>query len=125
MFLRFVVGTDAEHHRHLTGVIVCARLLRDDGLLEPYEVDLVEAVFTWFNEHVPCPPFATAGWSREAVCWFKDDADEPIRRVRDLVVVLESHGQPVRMLRTSRPGRVLYEDAVQVVVEEWKELARS
>jgi hypothetical protein len=113
MFLRFVVGTDAEHHRHLTGVIVCARLLRDD------------AVFTWFNEHVPCPPFATAGWSREAVCWFKDDADEPIRRVRDLVVVLESHGQPVRMLRTSRPGRVLYEDAVQVVVEEWKELARS
>jgi hypothetical protein len=31
MFIRFVVGGDAEHHRSLTGIITEARLLRDKG----------------------------------------------------------------------------------------------
>jgi len=36
MFVRFVVGTDGENHRWLTGIITEARLLRDRGRLAPY-----------------------------------------------------------------------------------------
>jgi len=42
--------------------------------------------------------------------------------IRDLVALLEEHGVPVRMLRSSNPGRVVYEDEYQIVVEEWNRL---
>ena len=36
--------------------------------------------------------------------------------------LLKQHGVPVRMLRSANPGKVLYEDSFQIVVEEWKEI---
>ncbi len=54
MFVRFVVGRDAENAAWLTGVIPEARLLRDRGELYGYESERLEARF---NEHLPCPAF--------------------------------------------------------------------
>ena len=54
--------------------------------------------------------------------WFKHDAQDAISRMWDLVALLHTHGQPVRMLRSRNPGRILYEDDFQVVVAEWKHL---
>ena len=122
VFLRFVVGGDDEHHRSLTGVVTEARLLRDKGLLAAHEAELLRSTYEWLNSNLPCPPFSSSGWPREAVAWFKDSAMESIKRMRELVILLESHGFPVRMLRSSNPGKVLYEDQYQVVVEEWKKL---
>ncbi len=122
MYLRFVVGGDDEHHRSLTGRVTEARLLRDNGALSSHEVELLESTYDWLNDNLPCPPFSTAGWSRDAVTWFKDSATESIRQMRQLGVLLESHGLLVRMLRSSNPGKILYEDPYQFVVEEWRRL---
>ena len=76
MFVRFVVGTDAENAAWLTGIITEARLLRDAGELYDYESERLEAAYDWFNEHLPCPPFEkklrTGEWTRDAVAWFRD-----------------------------------------------------
>ena len=122
MFLRFVVGSDGEDHRQLTGLFAEARLLRDRGALTTYEAELLQSTYDWFNEHLPRPPFRSAGWSREAVSWFKDSALTPIHQMRTLAALLESHDMPVRVLRSKHPGKVLYEDEYQVVVQEWKQL---
>jgi hypothetical protein len=122
MFLRFVVGGDAEHHRLLTGLVTEARLLRDRGKLAPHEAERLEAIYEWFNSNLPCPPFSSSGWSRDAASWFKDSAKDSIKQMRALAVLLESHGLLVRTLRSKNPGKVLYEDDHQVVVEEWKNL---
>ena len=122
MFLRFVVGGDGEHHKLLTGLVTEARLLRDKGELAFYEEEQLERIYSWLNEHLPCPPFSTAGWSRDAVSWFKDTADRSIGKMRELATILESHGRLVRVLQSENPGRVLYEDSFQVVVEEWRRL---
>ena len=87
-----------------------------------YEAEQLEEIYEWFNANLPCPPFSTSGWSRDAVAWFKDSAKESIRRMRDLAILLESHGLLVRMLRSENPGKVLYEDRHQVVVMEWRNL---
>ena len=123
MFIRFVVGGGGDDHRQLTGVIHEAEWLRRGGRLTPDEEWAAMEAFRWLDRHLPCPPFSTSGWSRQAVCWFKDGAGEAIGRIWDLVRLLESAGVPVRMLRTRRPGKVLYEDAFQVVVYQWKQLA--
>lgn len=74
MFLRFVVGGDDEHHRILTSLVTEARLLRDRGHLAVYEAERLESIYEWFNRNLPCPPFSSSGWTRDAVSWFKDSA---------------------------------------------------
>jgi hypothetical protein len=122
MFIRFVVGGEDEDHRQLTGIVTEARLLRDKGELTVAEEELLTAVYTWLNAYLPCPPFSTSGWSKNAVAWFKDSATESIRQFRILTALLEQHDRTVRMLRSTNPGKILYEDRFQVVVEEWKHL---
>jgi hypothetical protein len=122
MFVRFVVGHDHEHHWALTGIVTEARLLRDRGDLDPYQADCLEETYEWLNTNLPCPPFENSGWSKAAVAWFKDGAGEPIRKLWEITSLLKEHGIPVRLLRSKNPGKVIYEDPFQVVVEEWKHL---
>ena len=122
MFVRFVVGSDGQHHKELTGIITEARLLRERGELTTDEEDLLEDLYEWFNEHVPVPPFESRRLPRDAVAWFRDDAGEPVAKMWDIVALLREHGVDVRLLRSANPGRVVYEDRVQVLVDEWNRL---
>jgi hypothetical protein len=65
--VRFVVGSDGEHHRALTGIITEARFLRDDGRLSDEELNRLEETYDWFNDHVPThrfpPGYGRATWS--------------------------------------------------------------
>ena len=122
MFIRFVVGGESEDHRQLTGLVTEARLLRDRGELTTAEKERLEAVYAWRNSNLPCLPFSTADWSRNAVAWFKDTAAESVRQFRILAALLEQHNRGVRMLCSSNPSKVLYEDQFQVVAAEWKKL---
>ena len=121
MFVRFVVGGEAENGAWLTGIITEARLLRDRGELDRHEADHLDSIYDWFNENLPCPPFErnlrSGRWTREAVAWFRPEAKGPIGRMWDIVSLLREHGVPVRMIRAERPGRIVYEDAFQVVAE--------
>ena len=121
MFVRFVVGTDAENAAWLTGVVTVARILRDDGEFYTYESELLEAVFDWLNEHLPCPPFEaklrSGEWTADAVSWFRAGAREPLGRLWDIVAILREHGVPVRLIKTERPGKIVYADEYQVVAE--------
>jgi hypothetical protein len=96
-------------------------MLRDEGRLAPYQIDIVDKTFDWLNDHVPCPPFGanlkSGNWSPGAVAWFLPDAKEPIQRMWDLVAVLKDHGLSARVLRTTSPGLIVYRDEYQVVAE--------
>jgi hypothetical protein len=122
MFIRFVVGGAGEHHRSLTGIITEARLLRDRGGLNKEQISWLEDAYVWFNANLPVPPFSSSKWPRDAVTWFSDDAGEPIKRMWEIASLLKEHGVPVRMLRSANPGKILYQDSYQIVVEEWKKL---
>jgi len=122
MFIRFVVGGDAEHHRSLTGIITEARLLRDNGGLNQDQISWLEEVYKWFNATLPAPPFSSGSWPRDAVCWFRDDVGEAIKKMWEIASLLKEHGVPVRMLRSANPGKILYQDPYQIVVEEWKRI---
>lgn len=115
MYVRFVVGTNREAPGSQAGVVTELRMLRDDGGLADYEVDHINELFGWINDELPCPPFKESRWSKDAICWFKDSAQDVISRIRDMIAILEIHGRPVRMIVTKDPGRILYEDPYQVV----------
>ena len=56
-----------------------------------------------------------------ALSWFKDSAVQHIAKMRSLIAILDTHGLQVEMLRTSRPGYIIYEDEFQVVAEPFAE----
>jgi hypothetical protein len=122
MFIRFVVGGDAEHHRSLTGIIAEARLLRDKGALNQDQMSRLEEAYAWFNATLPVPPFSSGNWPRDAVTWFRDDAGEAIKKMWEIASLLKEHGVPVRMLRSANPGKILYQDSYQIVVVEWRRI---
>jgi hypothetical protein len=121
MYLRFVQGTESEDGRWLTGVITAARTIMDAGQLEPYEAEIVQSAYDWLNSNIPCPPFqanlSSGKWSQDAVAWFLPEANEAIQRMWDLVTILKDHDIPVRVLRTDRPGMIVYRDQYQIVAE--------
>jgi hypothetical protein len=121
MFVRFVVGAESQNAAWLTGVITEARLLRDRGELYSYESERLEAILDWFNEHLPCPPFEkmlrSGEWTPNAVAWFRPEAKEPVGRMWDIVAILREHGVAIRLITTDNPGKIVYEDAYQVVAE--------
>ena len=121
MYIRFVVAGDCDNPWRATGVITEARVLRDQGKLESYEVDVVEAAFEWFNQHLPCPPFSenreSGAWTKDAVAWFIPEAKEAIARMWDLIAILKEHGVPVQIFRSQQSGEIVYRDQYQVVAE--------
>lgn len=121
MFVRFVTGAEDENVFHLEGVIAAASELVDGGTLYDYETRWLNEIFTWFNEHLPCPPFrrklGSGEWTEHAVCWFYDRAGAPLERIWDIVALLKEHGSPVRLVTSRKPGKIVYCDQYQVVAE--------
>src|SRR5687767_7036054 len=122
MFIRLVVGGDDESHRHLSGLVSEAKILRRSGVLAQHEEEILQEHYDWLNANLPCPPYSTSSWPKTVAAWFRDSAHEPIRRLRAIGSMLEDHGLQVRMLRSKNPGKIYYEDAFQIVVEEWNAL---
>lgn len=51
-----------------------------------------------------------------AAAWFKSSARHLLARVPGYLEILAAHGVECRLLRSADPGRVVYEDDVQIVV---------
>ncbi|WP_197438738.1 hypothetical protein [Polaribacter sp. BAL334] len=118
MFLRFVVGTDSQSPRELTGLFTEVEYLRKEGLLLDYQENMVDNIFGYFNNNLPCPPYSETNWSINAISWFRDSATEFINKMWDLKAILEQNDISVRILKVEKPGMILYEDEFQVVAQD-------
>jgi hypothetical protein len=117
MYIRFVVGSESDSPRIQSGLFTEVSYLKKKGLLESYQVSIVNSTFEYFNKNLPCPPYKKKNWSIDAISWFKDTATEYIDKMRELVVILEENNLIVRVLITDKPGMILYEDEYQVVAQ--------
>jgi hypothetical protein len=121
MFVRFVTAElDDESHKEL-GVFHAAGTLRDSGLLSQAEEALLQEIRDWFNINLEKPKRFTSAKPpyyrrrQNGISWFKDSAGGRIGKMREMVALLKHHDVPVRMIKTTRPGYVVYEDEFQIV----------
>jgi hypothetical protein len=119
-FQRFVVGTDQGPARDQSGVFTELRMLKESGEMPGFEQEQTEAIFAWFNEHLPVPPFESADWPRNAISWFKPGGGEFVSKLREAIAILDGNGRFVRTIRTTDPGVILYEDTYQIVASSWR-----
>lgn len=119
-FVRFVVGTNQESARQQSGAVTELRLLKESGDLPDYEHPHVAELFDWLNQNLPVPPFSHADWPADAVSWFKSTATVFVSKFRELAAILNEHGRFTRMLTTTDPGVIRYEDRFQVIASSWQ-----
>jgi hypothetical protein len=125
MFIRFVVSYRHHTSMRLMGVFQAARRLRDGGGFDLFDEISHDRIVGWFDGRLAVPtrfsrsrrPHAQAN----AICWFKPDATEHIRRIRSLVRLLEQNAVLTRTLRTTKPGYIVYEDCHQVAAVPFRD----
>ena len=115
MFLRFgILRRDGDSHRE-QGIFQAAFRVRDTNQLAAHEWDWLVPELVWFDRHLKSPAELRAWGTERAICWFRSSADEAIARARAVCALLDEKGIHTRMLRTAEPGKVIYEDDLQVV----------
>lgn len=117
MLIRFATLEIDRDSTHSCGVLVAGHTLRDEGTLTRQEHDELRHMLSWFNENLHVPAVLAQSEHRRAISWFKPTAEDAIRRMWQLKSLLELHGLNVKVLRTTEPGSVIYEDDWQVIAK--------
>lgn len=124
-FVRFVIPeTDADSGRR-QGLFQALADLDDRGELLAEEQRTYDQICNWFRKNLRKPRSFTRSSKphakKVALSWFKDTATDHVRRMRELAVILEAHGIPTQMVRSDRPGYIVYEDHHQVAAEPFSD----
>lgn len=130
MYLRFTVSKIDEDSGRELGVFHAIDMLRRTGRLTEQEEQRYAAIGEWFDKNLAKPTRFTTSKppfyrkKNKAISWFKDSAAEHIRRMREMVAILEHHGVSVQMVKAKRVGYVVYEDEYQIVAEPFVDTPR-
>lgn len=118
MYLRFIVVAPCTRPHGLFRSDYHPRY--DDELPEWLRAPIDEH-YAWFNEHLAIPRRLTVVSRRRRIyaglCWFRAEAREHIAHARELALLIEEAGHRTAMLKTRRPGQILYSDAHQIVAK--------
>ena len=83
------------------------------------DIERLDELREWFVANLPIPTrFSLSPKPHrkpQALSWFKDGATIYIDRMREYQRALEAYDVSVEMLRTKRPGYIVYQDDYQVV----------
>lgn len=118
-YIRFQSAVPNRHGRY-PGVFAMANGLARSGLLGPADGERLRAANAWMEIAYPDPttitpdcydPHANPG----ARAWFKGAASDLLEATRGYLSLLDRSGVGWVELRTAHPGRIVHEDAVQVV----------
>ena len=127
MFVRFVVFDRHSASGVREGLFQAAERLRRSGEMSNVDDDRVAAIREWFNLNLERPSrfnrSSRHNRKNKAISWFKSGAKRHITKIRELQVILESYGVLVEMVKTRRPGYVVYEDAFQITAEPFRDTA--
>ncbi|WP_433854448.1 hypothetical protein [Streptomyces kronopolitis] len=110
---------------HFPGVFALANGLAREGRLSEEQYRFWRAGNDWYDAHYPDPSATDPTvYDHElnpgAVAWFKTSAVRLIERVDGYLELLAAHGVGCVRVESADPGRIIYEDAEQVVVVPWQ-----
>lgn len=102
------------------GVFALANGLAHDDRLDAAQRRWWRAANDWYDAAYAAPCADEDGpYDRDrhpgAVAWFKADASHLLERVDGYLALLDAHGVPWERAVSDDPGRIVYEDDVQVV----------
>lgn len=124
-YIRFVVGIRDERSGHRKGIFAALGALRKHPDLTDIDYAQYRVLADWFNDNLEHPhrfsrssrPHAKA----KALSWFKDTAEEFVSKSREISELLNRYGIEVTMIKSTRPGYIVYESPTQIVAEPFSD----
>lgn len=100
------------------GIFALANGLAAHGELDPDEAAWLRENNAWYNAAYASPDSALFDRDVNPIteCWFAATATHLLARVDGYLDLLDRHGVPWERVESEDPGRIVYRDAVQVVV---------
>jgi hypothetical protein len=124
-YVRFVTVTIDWHSGRRQGVFQAAAVLVEANVLNDYELEELQNLRKWFNEHLNKPDrfsrSTRSNAARKAISWYKSSATQYITRMRSMCRILNDHDVPTEMLASARPGYIVFEDEHQIAAEPFAE----
>ena len=120
MYLRFHGLRKNERSESRLGIFQLAFEVRDEGILPQHAEEELIANLEWLKTHLKSPAILDDEGHHRAISWFHPRADEPLRRIRAIKVILEEAGYFVEQVESRDPGIIIYEDGWQVVAKPRK-----
>ena len=119
-FLKFIHVSYTGKTGKPVGLFGACWHLKQAGELSDKEVQLLEDMDAWYDEHLPNPPFYDDGNPQKAITWFKDTpkARQLAERLSHLTRLLDKYEVPYTESQTSDPSTIIYEDEYQVAVAD-------
>lgn len=119
-YVRFQ-STAQNGRGYFTGVFGLVNGLARDGKLTAEQERFRRTNNDWYDAAYPDPSSVDPTvYDRElhpgAAAWFKCTSRDLIKRVDGYLEIVAAHGIGCRMMRSSDPGRIVYEDEYQIVV---------
>lgn len=125
MYIRFVCDELDDFSGKRLGLFHAIAKLSDSGALYEYEDKLVSSIRRWFNENLERPQSFNRSSKphalEKAISWFKPTAKEHLEKMYQIASILEGHGVHVHIIKTARPGYIVYEDEYQITAEPFNE----
>lgn len=113
--LEFNSGTSSRR-----GIFQLAYQLKDSPDTASYHDRELRKNLLWLDTHLNAPSILDKAEHHRAICWFKDTAHEPLKRVRAIKFLLEEYGVWVDQITTQNPGHILFEDGWQVAAKPFQ-----
>ncbi|KAD3633086.1 hypothetical protein GD627_09605 [Arthrobacter yangruifuii] len=107
------------------GIFGLANALAGEGVLSREDYEWWRSSNTWYNDAYPDPSIThpsvyDRGIHPYAQAWFKTSAGHLLAKIPGYLELLTRYGVRWEESRSSDPGRVLYMDDVQVVVDPYR-----
>ena len=122
MFLRFVgAEIDTRTGRH-KGIFTLAYDLLETKELLTYQEETLKNILKWFKTNLPIPDKFSKKKNNKhknniSTAWFKDSAQSLLKVIWEMKEILESNEIKVEVIKSERPGYIIYEDEYQIIVE--------
>jgi hypothetical protein len=109
--------------RSRAGIFVLAYALLDDNSVEHDTTIHLEELLSWFRANLAIPTKFSRSSSKgvyrregtPGISWFKPSAKSHLGKAHELKALLEINGHAIDILKTARPGYVVFEDEYQIV----------
>lgn len=125
MYIRFVVDIKDERSGRRKGVFAALGVFKKTPEVSGQDYSSYRKLVEWFNENLDMPnKFNRSSRSNakpKALSWYKDSATKYIQKTREVAELLTKYGIEVEMLKTNRPGYIVYESETQIVAEPYND----
>lgn len=129
-YIRFVRPKLIKDQASREGFFCAAYELRASVDIDHHIATQIDDLLMWFEdqENLAKPHRFGRSTSRghyrrntKGISWYKDTASAVIEKSFALVQLLADNGYPIEVIRTARPGYIIYEDEQQIVAEPFSD----